>query len=288
MLSICIVNWNTNDMLRDCLASIAAYPPAEQPVQVIVVDNASTDGSADMVRAEFPSVRLIANTLNAGYAAGNNQAIHESKGDYVLLLNPDTVMLADTLTNALAFFASHPDAGAVGICQLEPSGATQLSLRSFPTPEAVLWEAVGARRIFPKSRRFGAYRMSYFDYETDTECDQPMGTFLLTSRAVIEKVGGMDEKFPLFFNDVDWCWRIKEAGWKVYYTPSARIVHYGGCGTKQAPKPAMIRESHRSLIRFYEKHYSNRISRLVFALIKANILMGEYFRIIVSKLRGAR
>jgi GT2 family glycosyltransferase len=208
-LSICIVNWNTRELLRACLQSIYRYPP-NAPFEVIVVDNASSDGSAAMVQAEFPQAVLIANTENLGYARGNNQAIQQAQGEYLLLLNPDTEVFPNTLNCALAFLAAHPETGAIGAKQLFPDGRVQPSVRGFPTPANLLWEVSGLARLFP--RALGGYRMRAFAYDRIAEVDQPMATFLMVRRAVVEQIGLMDEAFPLFFNDVDWCYRIKQAG----------------------------------------------------------------------------
>ncbi|HEY3328922.1 MAG TPA: glycosyltransferase family 2 protein [Capsulimonadaceae bacterium] len=282
MLSICIVNWNTKNLLRECLASIEAFPPLHEQVQVIVVDNASTDGTADMVRTEFPTTILIANYHNASYAAGNNQALAAATGDYMLLLNPDVQLLPGTLTHALDYLDKHTDADIIGIRQIGADGKTQASVRSFPEPGPVAYEALGLSRLLPKSERFGAYRMTYFDYNEPSEVDQPMGTFLLFRREVYAKIGGMDEAFPLFFNDVDWCYRAKLAGFRIFYTPDAEIIHYGGSGTRQAAKPAVIRESHRSMIRFYEKHYASRYKGPSMAWMKAAIKAGEALRVAMA------
>jgi len=269
LLSVCIVNWNTRDFLRACLRSLYHHPPQGWDMEIIVVDNASHDGSAAMVSEEFPEVCLIANPDNKGYAEGNNQAIAQSHGDAVLLLNPDVVVHADSLTNALAFLTAHPDAAAVGARLLEPGGKTQRSLRGFPDPWPVLWEAIGLARLLPFVPALGAYRMTTFNYNQPGEADQPMGSFLLAARRALDEVGPMDTQFPIFFNDVDWCLRAKrEQGWKIYYTPDAIVTHGGGGSTRQA-KPAMRDESHRALARFYRKHYQSRLSPVLFRFILA-------------------
>jgi hypothetical protein len=252
-LSVAIVNWNTRDLLLEALASIYNAPPAF-PFEVIVVDNASADGSAAAVAARFPQVCLLANTENAGYAQGNNQAIEKARGEYVLLLNPDVILPPGGLERAVAFMDSHADAGALGVRQVHPDGRLQRSVRGFPTPLAVLWELVGLSRLLPRSPVFGAYRMTGFDYAHVTEVDQPMGTFLLIRRAVLDQIGPLDLAFPIFFNEVDWCLRCKRAGWKIYFTPEVEIVHYGGASTAQVGA-AMAWESRRGLLRFYQKHY---------------------------------
>ncbi len=268
-LSICIVNWNTCELLCKCLRSIYRYPPSE-PFEVIVVDNGSTDGSAERVRAEFPQVNLIANAENRGYAYGNNQAIAEARGEFLLLLNPDTEMHPDTLNNALRFLRAHPEVGAIGAKQVFPDGTVQPSLRGFPTPSNLFFEVSGLARLFPRSHRLGGYRMRWFQYDRPIEVDQPMGTFLMVRRAVVDQVGPMDTEFPLFFNDVDWCYRIRQAGWKIMFIPDVVITHYGGASTRQVRLEA-IRESHRALERFYQKHYRAHLpAPLYWAFVGAN------------------
>jgi len=264
-LTICIVNWNTRDYLRETLASIAAYP-AKVETEVIVVDNASSDGSADMVRTEFAWAQLIHNSDNCGYAEANNQALAAAKGEWLLLLNPDVRLLPKTLDSALETARELPDFGALGVKQIGSDGRIQRSLRSFPDPIGVFFEIIGFSKVFPWSKNFASYRMNWFNYTGTIEVDQPMATFLLTNRSVYETVGGLDPAFPIFFNDVDWCYRVKETGKRIYYTDRAEIVHYGGAGTSKANKAAMAAESKRSFLRFYEKHFRNRLPGPLYAL----------------------
>jgi GT2 family glycosyltransferase len=272
MLSVCIVNWNTKVYLRECLASLTAYPPPDsEGMEIVVVDNASSDDSAQMVAEEFPDVLLICASENLGYAEANNVALRRAVGDLLLLLNPDVRVDEHTLTRAIAFTRERRDAGAVSILFRNPDGSIQPSLRGFPSPEALLWEVTGIRRILPGSRRFGAYFMSWFNYDSVTEADQPMGTFLMIPRAAYETVGELDTDFPIFFNEVDWCYRAKQRGWRIYFTPDAEIVHYGGRGTDNAPKASMIRESHRSLQMFYDKHYRQSLGNGVYTIVSAAI-----------------
>ena len=282
-LSVCIVNWNTRDYLRECLTALLHYPPAGADMEVIVVDNASADGSAAMVASEFPHISLLGNSDNNGYAEGNNQALERASGDFLLLLNPDVVVHPESLTRALAFMEEHPLAGALGGRLISRDGETQRSVRGFPDPGPVLWDAVGLSRLFPRSRVFGAYRMTWFDYDRVSEVDQPMGSFLLLTRAALDKVGLLDPQFPIFFNEVDWCWRAKrEHGFPIYYTPNVVVTHYGGSSTRQV-KAAMVRESHRSLLRFYDKHYA-RLTPPVKRLIRGAVLLNEWR--LVRRTRG--
>jgi len=252
-LSICIVNWNTREHLRECLASIAKYPP-RRPHEIIVVDNASTDGSADMVGREFTHVRLIANSQNEQYAHANNQALQASAGEMLLLLNPDARILAGTIDALLDFMDANPAAGAGAPKLLYPDGRVQRSVRSFPTPGALLADAIGLARLFPRSRAFGRYRLTYWDYDAVREVDQPMASALMIRRRALLQVGLFDEQFPLFFNDVDLCYRLRKAAWRIYFAPQAQAIHYVGASTSQARRRS-LRLSQEGLARFYRKHY---------------------------------
>ena len=253
-LSVAIVNWNTRELLIQALDSIFA-PGPPPTIEVIVVDNASTDGSANAVRERFPQVHLITNTVNEGYARANNQAISAAVGTYILLLNPDVILPPDGLARSVAWLDRHPDAGALGVRQVHPDGRLQRSVRGFPSPAAILCEILGLARLLPASRWFGAYRMTWFQYDHEAEVDQPMGTFLMLSAKAVSEVGLLDEAFPIFFNEVDWCVRCTRSGWKIYFTPDVEIVHYGGASTAQVGA-AMAWESRRGLLNFYRKHYS--------------------------------
>ena len=235
------------------------------------MDNASHDGSAEMVAREFPEVRLRANTENAGYALGNNQAMEKANGDYQLLLNPDVILPPHGLETSIQFMNAHPEAGALGVKQVSPDGTLQRSVRGFPTPLSVLWELTGASRLFPHNRRFGAYRMTWFDYDRVAEVDQPMGTFLLLRGETLKRVGTLDLDFPIFFNEVDWCLRCKRAGYKIYFTPDVTITHYGGASTVQVGA-SMAWESRRGLLNFYRKHYGG----LRYLPLRAVIALASY------------
>lgn len=257
-LSICIVNWNTRDHLRECLASIAQYPP-RRPCEIIVIDNASTDASADMVSREFPRVRLIANPQNEQYARASNQALQASAGEMLFLLNPDVRVLAGTIDTLLDFMQANPAAGACAPKLLYPNGRLQPSVRSFPAPGALLADLVGLARLFPRSRTFGAYRLTYWNYDSVREVDQPMASALMIRRRALLQVGLFDEQFPLFFNDVDLCYRLRRAAWRIYFVPLAQAIHHVGASTSQARRRA-LRLSQEGLARFYRKHYRGTLA----------------------------
>lgn len=278
MLSILVVNWNTRDLLRACLRSIAEHP-SQQPYEVIVVDNASTDGSAEMVRNEFPEVILVASAKNTGYAAGNNLAFREASGDWLLTLNPDTEFVDDSLDRAIGILRMHPEAGCLGIRQVGVDGSVQSSVRGFPTMTGIFGDITGLGKAMGGA--LDSYRLSRFDYEREQRAPQPMGTFLLFRRKALEAVGDakapFDEGFPIFFNEVDLLYRLNKAGWPCYYTPDAKILHYGGESTKQVRK-SMIWESHRSLIRYMRKHHGTGLGRVGLPVLAALVSLAAFVR----------
>jgi GT2 family glycosyltransferase len=229
-----------------------------EAAEIVVVDNASGDGTVEMVQQEFPQVRLIANDRNLGFAAGNNQAIRATKAPFLFLLNPDTEVQPGALPALLGVFGEGERIAAVAPQLLLPEGPIQRSCRSFPEPAALLYDAVGLARLFPGSEALGRYRMTYWDHNSRREVDQPMASALALRRTALEEVGLFDEDFPLYFNDVDLCYRLRRAGWKILFEPKAKVVHHLGASTWQV-RPAAIMESHRSLIRFYRKHYRGHV-----------------------------
>lgn len=274
MLSVLIVNWNTREYLRACLSSLE-IACAGLECEIIVVDNASHDGSAEMVSALFPNVQLVASEKNLGFASGNNLAYEKSRGQWIWLLNPDTEVLGDAAQTMIAFLersAQQPDIrrGAVASALIDArTKKPQKSCRTFPTPSALWAEASLLARKFPRSRGFGFYKMGWWNYRDERRVEQPMASSFMMRREAIDsiydaKVGGLfDENFPIFFNDVDLCWRLNQGGWEIWYVPQAEVLHHGGASTSQV-KPAMIAESHRSLRLFYEKHYRFILSPLVY------------------------
>lgn len=279
MVSIVIVNWNTRDLLRACLASFDRLPPA-LAVEPIVVDNASADGSAAMVKTDFPNVRLLESGGNLGYAAGNNLGISQASGDLILTLNPDTEFLDDSLARAVEIMDGDPRAAALGARQIGVDGNVQRSIRGFPSVVGIFGDVTGLGRRFPGSS-LDSYRLSSFDYDREQEAPQPMGTFLLFRRAALAAVGDprapFDTAFPIFFNEVDLLLRLKRAGWHCLYAPDVRIRHHGGEGTRQVRK-SMIWESHRSLVRFLWKHRSSALSGIGIAPLAALIYAAAFVR----------
>lgn len=254
LVSVLIVSWNTRDLLHDCLASLREHQSRTR-LEIIVVENASCDGSAAMVRREFSGVRLIASAQNLGFAAGNNRAFEASSGEFVWLLNPDTQVLEGALDALLHRFQMDKKCGAAASALIDARhGHIQRSCRTFPTAGALWAEALGLARAFPRSKRFGFYRMGWWSMREARLVEQPMASSLLLKRDVILGCGGLfDERFPIFFNDVDLCRRVFDRGYSIWFEPASRVRHWGGASTGQA-RAAMIRESHRSLEKYLRLH----------------------------------
>jgi GT2 family glycosyltransferase len=279
MLSVLIVNWNTKRLLHACLSSIARFPP-EGDYEILVVDNASTDGSAQMVREQFPHVRLLARDQNEGYARGNNLAFEAASGDFLLTLNPDTEMLDHALQASLDILRAHPEHGVLAPRLVGVDGRPQRSVRGFPGVRGILGDLTGLGNRW-KGGSLDSYRLSGFDYDLEQDAPQPMGTFLLFRREALVAVGDprspFDERFPIFFNEVDLLFRLRRAGWRCLYTPKVRVLHHGGESTKQVRK-SMIWESHKSLVRFFRKHYRTRWNAPVLALFGGLIYTAAFVR----------
>lgn len=275
-LSVVVVSFNTRELLRQCLRSIYAQPPAGG-LEVWVVDNGSTDGSAAMVRAEFPAVHLVESPRNLGFAAANNLALPRCQGQYILLLNPDTALEEGALDALLSFMAAHPDAGAVGPRLVNPDGTPQPSGFRFPTLAMLFLD------FFPLHPRLANSRLNgrYPHRQSPFLIDHPLGACLLVRREVVQKVGLLDEGYFMYCEEVDWCMRIKRAGWKIYCVPQARVVHYGAQSTRQLPA-AMFVALHRSRLRLLDKHYGPWRRRLGRAIVRLGLLwpiLGAWWRV---------
>ncbi len=241
LLSIVIVNYNVKYFLEQCLESVYGSdltlketPGEELQLEVYVVDNASVDGSVEMVREKFPQVHLIANQDNVGFARANNQALRICRGDLMLLLNPDTVVEHDTFGKCADFYATHPDCGGLGVKMINGEGTfLKESKRGFPSPAASFYKMSGLIRLFPHSRRIAAYYMGHLSDDETHRIDILPGAYLMISRAALEKVGLLDESYFMYGEDIDFSWRIKLEGFDNYYYPDTRIIHYKGESTKR-------------------------------------------------------
>ncbi len=256
-LSIIIVNWNTKKFLRQCLKSV--YKEIKSlSCEVFVVDNASSDGSSEMVREEFPQTLLLINDENAGFAKANNQAIRKSKGKHILLLNPDTVVLEGCFKKMLDFMERNPDVGASSGRILNPEGKVEpfRSAKRFPTPLSKFFVGVHLDRVFPWVRLFGRYSMIGWERNDEQEIDVISGAFMFVRRETVEDVGLLDERFFLLAEDLDWCRRIKQKKWKISFNSEAGIIHYGGKSIDQV-KLTRLKNEFRSHFIYFRKHHGS-------------------------------
>lgn len=255
-LSIVIVSWNARQALRGCLESVIAQD-TEPALEVLVIDNASSDGSAEMVDREFPAVQVLRNAVNAGFAKASNQGIRQARGRYVLLLNPDTIVRPCALERMLTYADAHPDIGALGPTLLAENGQIDYrGARQFPT----LWSEV-LKRLRLAHPVFGDNAMMNWDHRTSRDVEVLCGACMLVRREVIETVGLLDEGFFLFGEDVDWCFRIRRAGWRVFYLSQAEVMHLGG-KSSELVRDEVGFEMARSRHRLLRKAYGPRAARL--------------------------
>ncbi len=251
-LSVVLIVWEGMKFLPDCLRTLMADLQSISH-EVIAIDNGSTDGSEEFIAKEYPSIKLIKNESNLGFAKAVNQGIEVSKGENVLLLNQDIRVRGGAIEALLKRIEGEKSIGVIGPKFVGFDGVTQQSARALPKLRHVWFKLFFLSEILPKSRLFGGWKMGWFDHESELEVDQPMGAALLIRRKVIEKVGRFDERFPIFFNDVDFCKRVSDAGYKLLYYPGAVIEHYVGGSTGRYPFK-MKWESHRSMYRYLAKY----------------------------------
>jgi GT2 family glycosyltransferase len=269
-LSIVIVNYNTEKLLRSCLESVYAGANGT-PLDIWVVDNNSHDNSVAMLKSLFPMVRVIQNPSNVGFSRANNVVISQSRSDYILLLNPDTLIIGDAIERVVKFMKEHPEVGIAGCRVLNRDGTLQLACRrSIPTPEVAFYRVTGLSRLFPRSRVMAKYNMTYESPDRTHEVDAVSGAFLMIRRAVVDQIGPLDERFFMYGEELDWCLRAKRAGWSVMYYPEARIVHYKGESTKYNSRKAAI-EFHRAMYLFHRKHFARDYSPVTNFFIYAGI-----------------
>lgn len=277
-LSIVIVNWNVRDLLRRCLHSILdpATPDESNPgiwhlrcadlrictFETLVVDSASSDNSVAMLCQEFPAVRLYASETNVGYSGGNNLGMLESRGRYVLLLNPDTEVLGDAVSTMVAYMDRHPGVGALGPQLLSPDGSVQSSRRCFPTLCTALVESTFLQRWFPRHPELLRYKVLDRPNDATGEADWVVGACILVRREAIEQVGLLDDGFFMYSEELDWQKRIKAAGWRVVYLPTARVTHYEGKSSEQVVALRHIRFS-KSKVRYFHKHHGGLVGEAV-------------------------
>jgi N-acetylglucosaminyl-diphospho-decaprenol L-rhamnosyltransferase len=247
---VAIVSWNTLEMTHRCLRSLEPEVTAATAGEygVIVVDNASDDGTAAMVRQEFPWARLIENGSNAGFARANNQAIAASRGEFILLLNSDTEVLPGAIGALTEFMDDHPQAGAAAARLLDAGGRLQPSCHPMLTPEREFWRLIYLDRLLPRA----SYRMGSWDERAPRLVEVMMGACMMLRRTALDQVGPLDERYFMYTEEVDLCHRLSQGGWQLWYVPAARVTHYGQASSRQVPRE-MFLQLYRSKVQFYRK-----------------------------------
>jgi len=248
ILSIIIVSWNTASFLENCLASIMANPPTS-PFENWVVDNASTDDSPRMVREKFPQVQLVESRENVGFARANNQALQRCTGKYILLLNPDTHVASGALQALVDFLDKTPEAGAVGARILNPDGSLQISSHPRPTLSRELWRLFHLDGLSP----YAEYPTSKWETNQAQEVDVLIGACLMLRKDVLDQVGFLDEDYFMYSEEVDLCYRVQRAGWRLFWVPQAEVMHFGGQSTQQVPTEMFLNLYHGK-IKYFRKH----------------------------------
>ncbi|MEO8288677.1 MAG: glycosyltransferase family 2 protein [Chloroflexota bacterium] len=325
-LAIIVVNYNTREMLSHCLRSVYVSR-TEHRYHLIVVDNHSSDGSAEMVAARFPQATLILSDRNGGFGYANNLALrwlaaeptfpgngtygssiraggppqgkqpHEEipeQGsspyrypcEYVLFLNPDTVLPENALDVTVGFLEAHPEAGIMGPKVVKPDGNLDLACRrSFPTPASGLFKLAGLSKIFPKSKSLAKYNLTYLSDDETAEVDSVMGAYMLVRSDALGEAGLYDERFFMYGEDLDLAYRVKERGWKVFYHPGVEVLHHKGASSRKQSERS-IREFYRAMHIFYRKHYAERYNGLVNAVVKFGITLRGRLALTQNALRS--
>lgn len=280
-LSLIIVNYNVKYFLEQCLISVER---AIQKVdaEVLVVDNASSDGSVEMVRQKFPWVTLIANAGNGGFSKANNQGINASTGEYVLLLNPDTVVAEDTFTKCIRFMDEHKEAGALGVHMVDGRGNfLPESKRGLPTPSVAFYKTFGFSALFPKSKIFGQYHLGYLPEHETNEADILSGAYMFMRKSALDKTGLLDETFFMYGEDIDLSYRIVKAGYKNYYFADTTIIHYKGESTKKGSLN-YVKVFYNAMLIFARKHFSSNQSGWFSAMIKLAIFFRGFLTVLAN------
>lgn len=284
-LSIIIVNYNTKALLKQCLESIFNY-------KVIVVDNGSGDGSAEMVKKDFSKVKLIVNKKNLGFAKANNQALQQAQSEYVLFLNSDTIVPKETIPKLLSYLEKHPEVGVVTPKLELRSGEIDPDChRGFPQPWAAFCYFSGLEKLFPKSKFFGQYHQTWKNLNVVHEIDSCCGAFMLARKKILDEVGGFDESYFFYGEDLDLCYRIKQKGWKIIYYPKAKAIHYKGVSSglrketrdvskvDKKTKVKVAKASVEAMEIFYDKFYKNKYPLLITLFVKLGIRLQKAVRL---------
>lgn len=272
-------------LLAACLRSLQTDRGSDL-FEIFVVDNNSADGSVEMLNTKFPWVKTVANTENIGFTKACNQVIPSCRGTYVLLLNPDTVIKSDAISQLADYLDRNPKAGAVGPKILNPDGTLQLACRrSFPNPEAAFYRLSYLSKLFPNHPKFARYNLSYADPNKELEVDALSGSCMMVRQTVIEQIGLMDEAIFMYGEDIDWCWRVKQAGYSVNYCPEAVLYHYHGASSRFRKVGATI-NLHKGMEVFYRKHLAPRYPMVFNGFVYLSIWTRAAIFIVVAYLQS--
>ena len=278
-LSVIVVNYNVEHFLDQCLRSVK-QASTSCSVETIIVDNASVDGSLEMLKTKYPEFTLIANADNLGFSKANNQAIKVSKGEYVLLLNPDTVVAEDTFTKVIDFMDSHPKAGGLGTHMIDGKGCFLAeSKRGLPTPMVAFYKIFGFSKLFPKSKRFGQYHLGHLPDDETNEVDILSGAFMLMRKEALDKVGLLDEEYFMYGEDIDLSYRIQLGGYKNYFFADTKIIHYKGESTKKSSVNYVL-VFYKAMVIFAKNHFGKKNAFLFSTLINFAIYLRAFFALV--------
>ena len=296
-LSIIIVNYNTRQLLDDCLLSLSRAETPPQGMEIIVVDNASVDGSQEMVRTKYPSVMLVENEANLGFSAANNRGTAVASGEYILFLNSDTQVDSDALIKPYHYLCTHPAVGALTVRLVYPNGRRDPdNHRGFPTPWNALCHFGGLSRLFPTIPRFNQYYQSYKDFSQIHAVDVIAGSYMMMPTALCCQLNGWDETYFFYGEDIDFCYRIYQAGYQIIYYPHVKVLHYKGASSglrkesaaiANPPKGTRIRvakESVRAMKIFYQKFYEQKYPKIVTTFVLTGIQLRGWLRILKHQL----
>lgn len=276
-MSISIVNWNTCELLKNCIESIYKETSNIQ-FEIILIDNASSDDSVEMVKSDFPGIILIENSRNRGFAAANNQGIRISTGRYVLLLNSDTIVCDNAIEETVQYADKHPEAAVVGCQVWESADTIQMTCFRFPSVANLFLSSFGLATVFKRNRILGREWMLWWKRDSEREIDLVSGMFMLVRREAIEQVGILDERFFMYCEEVDWCYRFRKAGWRILFWPGAKIIHVAGgsCSSNQVMLKMFVQKQ-KSLLIFLKKHRS----RLSYWLGRLILVFSFSLRVVV-------
>lgn len=285
-LSVVIVNYNVKAFLEQCLRSVTEALKGIE-AEIFVVDNQSTDGSVDMLRSEFPTVRVLANTVNVGFSRANNQAIRVSTGEYVLLLNPDTVVGEDVFRKVIAFMDGNSKVGGLGVKMIDGTGRfLPESKRGLPTPTVAFFKIMGLARLFPHSRNFGRYHLGHLPEDSSAPIEILSGACMFMRRSVLDEVGLLDESFFMYGEDIDLSYRICLGGYENWYFPEARIIHYKGESTKKSSVNYVF-VFYNAMVIFARKHFTRRGPQFFSYIIRGAIYLSAAAAIVVRFIHSA-